>query len=349
MERRRRRIARPGATLAAAVAALALAAGPLAAQDRITLKLAGVLSPSHYIETTGTKYWMDRVTAETGGRVQFEYFPAEQLGKAGDMLGLAQAGAVDIGEQPVAYVADKLPLSGIVELPGLFATACAGTAAYHAVVQPGKLVYDDDIKPAGLHVLMAVTLSPYKLLTSRRPVRTLADFAGLKLRTTGGAMELIAIRLGAVSVRMASPDIYQSFSRGTLDGVFFAFLGAKPYDLQTVARYATTGFSFGTAAVTWLIGNRAWDKLPADIQRVMLAEGERAERNFCAYADAHEDAEEEALGKGGMTMIALDQEQRAALTERLAPVAEQWAAGLDRRGKPATQALAQFKDALAKP
>ena len=182
------------------------------ADDTIMLKLGGVVAPTHYMSITADKFWMDKVGALTNGRVQFQYFPAEQIGKASDMLGLVQAGALDMAEQPVAYVADQLPLSGIVEMPGLALSSCAGTKAFHAVVQPGMALYENDFKPAGVHVVMAVMLAPYKLLTRGKPVRAVEDFAGLKLRTTGGAMEIMTNMLGAVSVRMASPDIYPSFS-----------------------------------------------------------------------------------------------------------------------------------------
>src|ERR1700685_3175321 len=87
-----------GARCAFAASLLLLSVATAAAQDKITLKLGGVVSPTHYMVTACGKFWMDKVTELTKGRVQFEYFPAEQLGKAGDMLGLAQAGVIDIAE-----------------------------------------------------------------------------------------------------------------------------------------------------------------------------------------------------------------------------------------------------------
>ena len=128
--------------------------------------------------------------------------------------------------------------------------------------------------------------------------------------------------------------------------MFLSFLSAKPYDLQTVAKYATTGFSFGTSGVTWLISDRVWDGLPDTVRKVMMEAGAAAEQNFCTYADSHEDAEQSAMVKT-VTMIPLDKTQQDALQARLAPLVEDWAKGLEKRGLPAHRVAAEFRHALA--
>ena len=305
--------------------------------------MAGVLPASHYLVTEGAQYWMKAVDKKTGGKVAFEYYPAEQLGK--DVLALAQAGAIEIAEEPLAYVGDRMPLTGVVELPGMFETSCAGTHAYNAVAQPGTPLFKTDYEPNQIHLLFSVTTAPYRLLTSRKAIHSVADFAGMKLRTNGGAMELMAAALGAVSVRMSALDIYQSFSRGTLDGVFFSLQSVPSYDFQNVAKYVTTGISFGSAVQAWVISDRAWEGLTPDMQQAMLEAGRETEAHFCQFADEHEKSEQQALAAGGLAMVPFESAERDALIARMKPVVEEWTAKQEAQKRPAAAVVKAFEAA----
>ena len=63
----------------------------------VTLRVADSFPVGHFIPKGATLPFMDEVTKRSGGRVKFEYFPAQQLGKAADLLNLTQSGVADIG------------------------------------------------------------------------------------------------------------------------------------------------------------------------------------------------------------------------------------------------------------
>lgn len=111
-------------TVIAAAAALVLAgsAGSAFADDTITIKFAMAVPPTHFTAVAGGKFFMDRATELSKGRIKFEWYPAEQLGKAKDMLALVQTGVADMADVVPGYVPDKLPLSGVAELPGQIET-----------------------------------------------------------------------------------------------------------------------------------------------------------------------------------------------------------------------------------
>ncbi|MGG2362796.1 hypothetical protein ACE4Z5_28310, partial [Salmonella enterica] len=75
------------------------------------------------------------------------------------------------------------------------------------------LIAQGDFAPNKLRLLLALVLSPYVILTPDKPLATLKDFEGRKLRSTGSAMDLTARALGAVPTRIAAPDIYEALSR----------------------------------------------------------------------------------------------------------------------------------------
>src|SRR4051794_14791094 len=100
------------------------------AADPITLRVADSFPKGHFIVKLILEPWMEEVKKRTNGAVAFEHYPAQQLGKAADMLKLTQTGVADIGYVAPGYVSDKMPVSEVAMLPGGFAHSCQGTLAY---------------------------------------------------------------------------------------------------------------------------------------------------------------------------------------------------------------------------
>src|SRR3954470_17104337 len=109
--------------------ALAFLATAAEAQQ-ITLRVADALPNGHIAHQFILRPFMEAVTKATNGQVVFQHFPAEQLGKAKDMLALEQTGVADMALTVPSYISDKMPLTAAAELPGAFQTACEAAHAY---------------------------------------------------------------------------------------------------------------------------------------------------------------------------------------------------------------------------
>jgi TRAP-type C4-dicarboxylate transport system substrate-binding protein len=144
-------------------------------------------------------------------------------------------------------------------------------------------------------------------------IETMKDMQGLKLRTTGGAQDLTLRALGAVPVRMAAPDAYESLTRGTMDGLLFAMESVVAYGMDSLIKYTTDGVSFGSFIVAYSIIQSAWDRLPDDVKKALDEASEAIVPKVCAEVDN----------------------------------GQEWATTLDVRGKPASAALKEFNDLLA--
>ena len=83
--------------LAAALAITLAAAGNAHAQAKVTLRVADVYPVGHPVAESTAKSFMEQVKKATNGAVDFQYVPAEQLGKGKDLLTLTQTGVADIG------------------------------------------------------------------------------------------------------------------------------------------------------------------------------------------------------------------------------------------------------------
>jgi TRAP-type C4-dicarboxylate transport system substrate-binding protein len=210
--------------------ALALVASlPAMAQQK--LRVADSLPVGHFFAESGTKFWMAEVKRLTNGKVDFEYFPSEQLGKAKDMLTLTQTGVADVGYVVPSYVSEKMPLSAVAELPGGFSTGCEGTLAYYKLSTGNGILAQREFAANNVRMIFTLVLPPYQLFTSKAKLDSYKSVEGLKLRTAGGAMDATARAFGAVPVRMAAPEIYESLSRGTIDGMLLPHASVLSYDL----------------------------------------------------------------------------------------------------------------------
>ncbi len=330
-------------TLAPLLAAAALVPA-LPAFAQVKLKLADSLPTTHYISIHGAKKFMDEATRLSGGKISFEYYPTEQLGKAKDFLQLTVAGVTDVAYVAPAYAPDKLPLSAVAELPGQFTSSCEGTAAYWKQVKDGFL-YEREFKPNGIKPLFAFALAPYQISTRSAPVAKFEDLKGLKIRGAGGAMDLTLRTLGAVPVRMAAPEIRESLLRGTIDGSVGPAGSSKPYGLDTEFKFMTVGASFGGFVGTYSISLKKWESLAPDIQQALVAAGEETNKSICAIADQQEAAAVTAMEGFGAKTWRLNAAEKADLSKRLEPVHEDWAKRMDERKLPGSEAVKAWRSA----
>lgn len=324
---------------------LCVLTGSALAQDKkIVLRVADSFPANHYIVEYATKFWMDSVTKATGGAVTFEYYPSEQLGKAKDLLALTQSGVTDIAYVAPSFVSDKMPLSAVAELPGGFSGSCAGGLPYWKLVRDGILA-EKEFQPNGVRTIFAVVLPPYQVFTKGK-LESVKNLEGMKLYTAGGAKELAVRKLKAVPIKMATPEVYDSLSRGTIDGVLFPWASLFPYNIHTLVKYATVGESFGSFAATYVINEAKYKQLPASVQKAMAEVSEATVTRTCTLIDKDLAGQIEKAKQSGITLVQLPASDRNDVDAAMASIGKEWAESLDKRGKPGSEVLKVFQDAL---
>lgn len=318
------------------------------AQDTVTLRVADWMPTSHHVSSEGGVVFMEKAKELSKGRIQFSYFPAEQLGKAKDSLQLTQTGVADMANIAPAYITDKFPLAGVAELPGIYEGACKGSHALAKMTSPGNILYENEFGPNGVRVLFTAAIGAYRPMTATRKVERAADFAGLKMRTAGGPMDQTAALLGAASIKMAGPEVLVSLSRGTLDGLFWPILSVQPWGMQAVLKYWTPNISVGSFVSYWVISEKAWSKLPKDVQDILIEAGDYATQKHCDFVDQTEGDEIEALKKMNIVPVPLPDDEARAITQSYGKIYTDWAASLDGRSRPGTTVLQAFQAEVAK-
>lgn len=330
-----------------AVLAAALA-GSSAYASEMKLRVGDSFPVGHYISEHGTKPWMEKVTSLTGGKVVFEYYPAEQMGKAKDLLSLTQAGTIDIGYVAPAFVTDKLPLSVVGELPLPFSKSCEGTLAFWQLAKEGGVLDKVEFEPTGVRVLWSLVLAPYQLYMAKQEIKSIDVVQGKKIRTTGAAKVLALKKLGAVPVSIPSPEMREALHRGTVDGMLLPHTSVAPYGLSTGFKSATIGHNFGSFVVTYVIARERWNAFAPEVKKAFDEAAEYTIRKICQHTDDSEAKDIEALKKDGVEFVSLDPSEAKKLQDVMDSVSAEWAENLEKRNKPARQVLQAFRDALSK-
>jgi TRAP-type C4-dicarboxylate transport system substrate-binding protein len=316
------------------------------AADPITLRVADSFPKGHYLVKLILEPWMEEVKKRTNGAVAFEHYPAQQLGKATDMLKLTQTGVADIGYVAPAYASDKMPVSEVAMLPGAFEHSCQGTLAYWKLARSG-VIAEQDYVGNNIRLLLAMSLPQYRIFTVKQPVKDVADVTGLKLRSTGGAQDLTLRAIGSVPVRMAAPDAYESLSRGTMDGLLFPLESVVAYGVDKLVKYSTDGLGFGSFIVSYSISETAWKKLSPEIQKAMVDVANEIVPSACQEVQKAEETTKKSMEATGVRFETLQPETRAKFKDLMKGVAKTWAEGLDSRGKRGSDALREFDAAVA--
>ena len=316
------------------------------AAEPVRLRVADSFPKGHYLVKLILEPWMEEVSKRTSNAVIFEHYPAQQLGKAADMLKLTQTGVADIGYVAPGYTSDKMPVSEVAMLPGAFEHSCQGTLAYWKLARNG-VIAEQDYTANNIRLLLAVSLPQYRILTVKHPVKDVADVTGLKLRSTGGAQDLTLRALGAVPVRMAAPDAYESLSRGTMDGLLFPLESVVAYGADKLVKYSTDGVGFGSFIVSYSISESAWKKLSPEIQKAMIDVADEIIPSACLEVQKADETTRKSVEAAGVHFETLQPETRAKFKDLLKGVAKTWADGLDSRGKHGSDALREFDAAVA--
>ncbi len=338
-------------TLATALAALLLTFGAgtarVSAQEVITLKLADQFPLTHIASKLYSQKFIKLVEERSNGRVKIRHFPAQQLAKANGMLDAVRSGITDIGFVGIVYSTQKMPLTSVIELPGLFTDVGKAVRAFRRLNE--EILYEQEYKPLGLRPLWLMVSPPYQfVMKSDQPITDLAQVKGLKMRAAGGTGAMVLESIGAVPVKVAAGDFYVALSRGTIQGAAYTPLGIPALKLNEVTKTVSKNASLGTVTFAAFINDAAWEKLPPDVQQLLLEVGAEVETGAVKVIAGASEKTYAKLTDAGMTVYDLPDNVLDQLAGALQTVADNWLAQLSERGIDGAPVLAKFKQYLAK-
>lgn len=249
--------------------ALAAAAVTSFAQQTVTLKFHTFMAPQSGVWLNMHKPWMAKVEKESGGRIKFEAYPAMQLGGTPVQLyDQVKDGVVDVIWTLPSNTAGRFPRVEVFELPFMMTNAEATSRAYWEYVQTQA---PDEFKD--VHVLALHVHGPGVIHTVDKPVKTVDDMKGLKLRAPTRQVTKLLSALGATPVGMPLPAITDALSKGTVNGGVIPWEVVQPTKVYELTKYHAefdpAGGSLYTTTFVMAMNKAKYNSLPPDLKKVI--------------------------------------------------------------------------------
>jgi TRAP-type C4-dicarboxylate transport system substrate-binding protein len=331
--------------LAAALSVTALAASPAAAQT--TLRFNNWIPPTHFIIKDGYVKYFEDIAKATEGRVKIE-MTAQSLGAPPRQMQLAVDGIADIAWGVHSYTPGTYPLAEMVELPFIGHGADKDSVAYWRVYK--AMFEKTGMHPAAVHTLAVHVHPPGHIYNSKRAIKTVEDFKGLKLRAANATTTVAFEKFGASPITMPVTQMRDALSKGVIDGTMFTSEGVINWNITDFIKH-TTIVDGGLYSQSFfiVINKKKWDALP-DKDRALIDKlsGEALAKRIGVLWQTEENAGLDRLRKAGVEVTKADAAMMAKMREQLAAIEKDWIEKAKAKGVDGAAAIKMLKDEAAK-
>jgi TRAP-type transport system periplasmic protein len=325
------------------LAVLGLAAsGSAFAQTELTMS--SWVGPNHALTKDILQVWAANVEKATNGRVKFKMLPKHPSAPGGT-FDAVRDGLVDVSYVTASYTPARHSLPLLAELPGAGGTAEVNSVAFSRVHWK-HLHAAGEYK--GVKLLGVFTHGPGQMFSAKKPVTSVADLAGMKIRSGGGISEASAKLLGAAPFVKPAPESYELLSSGVADGTFFPSESIRSFNLDKVVKHATYfPGGFYSSSFGFFMNEEKWGKLSkADQDAITAVSGEALARLAGKAWDASDKAGIDALKAANVNIIEANAAFVADVRKRTEPLIAEWVKNAKAKGVDGDKALADFRAEL---
>jgi len=269
-------------------------------------------------QTENVQQFADDVAKATGGKLKITVHAGASLYKMPEIKRAVQSGQTQAGEFILSAYANENPLFGVDSIPFL-ATSYGAAQKLYTASKPAteKLLADQ-----GLKLLFSVPW-PGQSLYSGKPMKTMDDFKGTKMRAYNPATTKIAQLVKAQPVTIQLAELGQALATGAVDNFLTSSasgVDSKLYE-QTKFFYIVNAWLPRNATV---VNKKAFEALDKATQDAVVAAGKAAEERGWATSRAKDMAYVKDLTKNGMTTGLASDEIREGLNKIGDTMTEDW-------------------------
>jgi TRAP-type transport system periplasmic protein len=305
-------------------AAACLVAAPGMAQE-IKIRFAHSLSTSEPAHQAA-EFFAKNVAQRTNGKVQITVFPGEQLGSGKDVNEMIRQGANVMNITDPGYLSDFVPDIGVLNGPYIVKEPKEFDKIWRSDWYKS---IDRKMQQAGFRLIMIGGFFGDRDIIADKPIRKPADLQGMTIRVPPNTMWIETFKaLGARPTTVQWSEVYNALQQNVVaaaEAPLGSLYGSK---LQEVRKVISTTGHF-TAIVAWPINNGFFNRLPKDVQQILLEEGARARDEMTRLTLESEKTYREKFKEAGVTMVT--DVDRDAFQKATAPVYDafpKWTPGL---------------------
>ena len=326
-------------TALALIAAIFLVGAQDATAQDVTLRLQHFLPATSHTHAGFIAPWAKRVEEASQGRIKIDIYPSMQLGgRAPQLYDQVRDGVVDIAWTLPGYTPGRFPKVEVFELPFVAGTATATSQAVQAFADKHLAEEFAAVHPILFHVHAAGAFH-----MRGKPIRTLGDLKGLKIRAPTRISNRMLAAIGASPVGMPVPQVPEALSKGVIDGALL------PYEVTTALRIheltdsnteITGPRGIYTAVFLLAMNKQRYDSLPADLKAVIDANSGLATAQWAGEAwDKAEAVARQTAIDAGHTIQSIDGPELLRWQQAAQPVIDEWRAEMAGKNIPGDRLL----------
>jgi TRAP-type transport system periplasmic protein len=274
--------------------------------------------------------FMKKIEQRTNGRVKIDSYYAESAGKAEELLTLAGRGGLDIAASAPGYYPNQLLFWRAYQTPFVFNSP---RQAINVLVKSYEElpIFKQEMDNMNLVWLFEQPMGEMWLI-GKQPITSIQQLKGKKVRSFGGDIPRAHAAIGAVPVSASVQECYEALQKGVLDYNLFPLPTAVAQKITEVAKYYTGPVIFMSGHVV-AMGKPAWNKLPKDIQEIILDQAKKTQIDYVNWLDSYDvEATKTIKGMGGI-MAPLPPAELAKWKASTPDLLQLWAKDAENRGK----------------
>jgi TRAP-type mannitol/chloroaromatic compound transport system substrate-binding protein len=211
--------------------------------------------------------YCDRVRQATDGDVVITPYAPDSIVPTKDTLEACGSGLLDMNWCWGSYWQGKMPVASLF-CGHTFVWEDVSAMYWNSYMQDCMSIYRAAYKEHGVHLLVPIGIDGITLW-SKKPIRTMNDFKGLKVRSTGLPAETLK-KAGCTPVFFPGSELYQALQSGVCDAAHWGavYTGAE-MKFNEITKYIVQPDLARVSNAEISVNKKLWDKLPKDIQRIL--------------------------------------------------------------------------------
>jgi tripartite ATP-independent transporter DctP family solute receptor len=298
--------------IAIALAAVLIAGGGTAGAREFR---AADIQEENYPTVQALRMMDQLVTQQTDKRHSIRVFHSRQLGEESQTVEQTRVGAIDINRINVGAIGNVAPILNVLALPFLFRSA---DHLYKVIDGPIGEEILAALEPYGFVGLTFYDSGARSIYTARRPVRTIDDMRGQRIRIQqSDLMERMIKALGAVPIALPYGQIGTALTANLVDGAennWPSYVSAGHF--KTAPFYTATEHTMGPEIV--IMSRRAWEELSPDERAIFRGAARESTRYMREQWNTWEQqSRKQAMSAGVQIVDTIDRKAFEAATAPL--------------------------------
>jgi len=287
------------------------------ASEKVILKVGHVQGPT----TPLNKGWLrfaKRVSELSNGSIEIRLFPSAALGNERHMIEQVQLRTLEMGSFAPAYMEAIEPSVAVATIPYLYRDS---NHFHHLWYAPIGLELKDKLIKKGFRALGTFDFGFRSTVTRMKPIKSLADFKGIKIRVMENPTVIMTWKLlGASPVPMPWPEVYSALGAKVIDAMEAPPVGLWAIKVQEVAKYLTLTEHQFTCNLLF-IGEWAWQRLTADQRKAVSQAAIESEKFQQEMVEKNNENYIRKMVEGGLKVYKID---KKPLQDVVKPVYEEF-------------------------